>query len=429
MLLIRRIFFVCCVLGSWIVVPTAYPWEYHLGLDMGGSYTHNDNYLDRGSLGLPSQLHFSSDRSFSLMWADPYLSVTPWKGVTGYIQADISWENSDTEVVEEGVDAELTHAYLSLSKGGVSTDLGLQTVLFGSGLIMADEVPAAVFNLNRGKGYLQLTLAQALDSSPMAAATLGYRPGYFENLALFGIWFKDQDDAFANAIPYIYQLLFEPRSEGDLYWAGASAEILVGKALFTAMGAYQWGKLELFNDTARARYDVSAYLADFSLEGNLASWCSLGAFLFISGGDDAPMDRDLNSFVAIMPYNPRAAIFFDPEFLGRDPEDQMLTFNGGFFGGIIAPGLTLDLQSDAGFSAEAAVATFFAQQDLDDGSGWYGWEVDLELSYTFSKDYTFYLEAARFQHGDYYESLLNEEVDPATRFSVGLRVSVGPFAR
>ena len=255
----------------------------------------------------------------------------------------------------------------------------------------------------------------------MAAATLGYRPGYFENLALFGIWFKDQDDAFAAAIPYIYQLLLEPRSEGDLYWAGASAEILVGKALFTAVGAYQWGDLKLYNDTAHANYSVSAYLADISLEGNLASWCSLGAFLFTAGGDDTPLNRDLNSFVAIMPYNPRAAIFFDPEFQGRDPEDRKLTFSGGLFGGVIAPGLTLHLESETGFSAETTVATFYAQQDLNDGSRWYGWEADLELSYTFFQNYTLFFEAARFTHGDYYASLLNDNVDPATRLSVGIR--------
>jgi hypothetical protein len=199
--------------------------------------------------------------------------------------------------------------------------------------------------------------------------------------------------------------------------------MLVGKALFTAVGAYQWGELKLESDAARASYTVSAYLADISLSGNLAPWCSLGAFLFVAGGDDTPLNRDLNSFVAIMPYNPRAAIFFDPEFLGRDPENQMLTFNGGFFGGVLAPGLTLDLESRAGLSAAAAVATFYAQEDLDDGSRWYGWEVDLELSYTFSKDYTLFLEAARFHHGDYYESLLNEAVDPATRLSIGLRAS------
>jgi hypothetical protein len=421
MQLVRRYFLLCWMLGAGILAPPAYTWDYQLGLDTGGSWNRHENYLDRGSLGLPSQLHFTSDRSYALLWADPYLSFSPRKGITGYLQADFSWEDSDVEVAEEGFEAELTQAYLSLAKGGVGADLGLQTVNFGNGLIMADDVPAALLNLNRGKGYLQLALARALDSSPMAAAVLGYRPGYYENLSLFGIWFNDRDDAFARSIPYIYQLLLEPHSEGDLYWAGGSAEIMVGKALLTAVGAYQWGELELYNDRNRASYDVSAYLADLSLSGNPAPWCSLGAFLFAAGGDDTPLNRELNTFIAVMPYNPRAAIFFDPEFLGRDPEERILTFNGGFFSGVIAPGLTLDLESAAGFSAGATVAAFYAPEKLDDGSRWYGWEIDLELSYTFLKDYTLFLEAAQFRHGDYFESLLNEDVDPATRLSIGVR--------
>jgi hypothetical protein len=421
MLNIRRVFFGCFVLGFWLFASPAYSLDYHLGLDLGGSYTHLDNYLDRGSLGLTDQLHFSGDRSYSLVWADPHLSFTLKKGISGYIQADIAWENSDVEVAEEGVEAELSNAYLSLSKGGVSADVGLQTVWFGKGLIMADDVPAVVLNLDHGKKYLQLTLAQVLDSSPMVAATLGYRPGYLEKVSLFGIWFNDRDNGYANAIPYIYRLLYTPNSDGDLYWMGASAELFAGGALFSAVSAYQWGSLRLYNDTLSRTNDVSAYMADISLEGNLTSWSSLGAFLFLSSGDDTPRRGDLNTFVAIMPYNPRAAIFFDPEFLGRDPVDEMLTFNGGFFGGVIAPGLTLHLESGAAISAETTVATFYAQQDLNDGSRWYGWEIDFELSYTFAKDYTIYAEAAQFRHGDYYESLLNEPLDPATRLSVGLR--------
>ncbi len=69
------------------------------------------------------------------------------------------------------------------------------------------------------------------------------------------------------------------------------------------------------------------------------------------------------------------------------------------------------------------MATFYANQALDDGGQWYGWEIDLGLSYTFGRFYTLYAEAARFQHGDYYESLLKETVDPAVRLSVGLRAS------
>lgn len=397
--------------------------DYHLGMDTGGSYSSRINYLDRGNLGLVEPPHFSRDRSYTLMRAEPFLSFTLQEGVGGYIQADIDWENSNSEAVDEQVEVELANAYLSLSKGAGSADLGLQTVSLGNGLIMADDVPAAALSFKHGRGYLELTLARVLDSSPLLAAAIGVRPGYFEHAALFGIWFQDQDDAFARAIPLIYQVLLAPRSEGDLYWAGVSADLFVGKALLSAVGAYQWGRFRLYNDTASVHRDVSAFLADLSVQGNLSDWCSLGAFVFVAGGDDAPLRDDLKAFVSIMPFNPRAVIFFDPEFLDRDEDAEKLTFNGGFFGGVIAPGLTLNLVSASGLSLETTAAAFYAHQALDDGSRWYGWEVDLGLSFTFGRFYTVYAEAARFQHGDYYKSLLNEKSDPAMRFSMGLGAS------
>jgi hypothetical protein len=423
MLNISRTLFLIIVLYSWLPAAPVYSADYHLGLDFGGSYNSHANYLDRGDLGLIDQLHFSNDRSCLLMRADPYFSFKLQAGVAGYIQAAIDWENTNDEEIDEAVAVDLTNAYLSLSKGKMSASLGLQTISFGNGLIMADDGPAAILNFNHGKGYVQLTLAQALDSSPMVAATIGVHPGYLEHAALFGIWFKDQDDAFAKAIPLIYQVLLEPKSEGDLYWAGISADLFVGKALLSAVGAYQWGQFRLYNDNASLSRAVSAFLADLSVEGNLSDWCSLGAFVFVTGGDDTPLRDDLNALVSIMPVNPRAAIFFDPDFLGRDEDAEKLTFNGGFFGGVIAPGLTLNIVSASGLSIETTVATFYAHQALDDGSRWYGWEVDLGVSYDFARIYTLYAEAARFEHGDYYKSLLDEEIDPAMRFSIGLRAS------
>lgn len=397
--------------------------EYRLGLDAGASYNSYSSYLDLGVTGLTDQLHFSSDRSYLRLRVDPYFAFTLKDGVEGFIQADIDWEQLDDEIYDDALETELVNAYLTLSKGRVSADLGIQILAFGNGLIMADDVPAAAIRFTRGSGYLQLTLAQALDSSPMAAAAIGYRPGAFEDMALFGIWFKDQDDAFARAVPLLYQVLLEPKSEGDLYWTGFSADLFVGKALFSAVGAYQWGWFRLYDDANSVSRNVSAFMADLSVEGNLSDWCSLGAFVFITGGDETPLRDDLNAFVAIMPFNPRAAIFFDPEFLGRDQEAEKLTFSQGYFGGVIAPGLTLNLVSETGISLETTIATFYAQQALDDGSQWYGWEFDLGLSYRFARIYTLYAEAARFQHGNYYESVLNEKVDPAMRFSIGLRAS------
>lgn len=423
MLQTARIFTLSFALSLLAFAVPAWALDYDLGMDLGGSYNSHDNYLGDDGLRRVDRLHFTDDRSYFLIQADPHLSFTLRKGISGYIQGDVYWESTDEEENDEQAGADLTNAYLSLSKGKMTADLGLQTILLGNGLIMADDVPAAVLNLDADKGYMQLTLAQVLDSSPMMAAKIGVHPGFLEEAAIFGAWFQDQDDAFARAIPVIYRVLLEPQSEGDLYWAGVSANLFWGKILFSAVGAYQWGQFRLYNDSQDLRRDVSGYFADLSLEGNLTPWCSLGAFVFVASGDDTPLRGDLDAIVSIRPFNPRATIFFDPEFLGRDETDEELTFNGGFFGGVIAPGLTLSLESESGFSLDLTASTLYAQQSLDDGSQWYGWEIDLGLNYAFSSTYTLYAYAARFQHGDYYESLLQEKVDPALRFSIGLKAS------
>ena len=94
----------------------------------------------------------------------------------------------------------------------------------------------------------------------------------------------------------------------------------------------------------------------------------------------------------------------------------MAAFSGG-----IAPGLTLNLVSASELSLETTLATFYAWEALEDGSRWYGWEVDLGLSFAFARYYTVFAEAARFQHGDYYRSLPDESTDPATRITLGLQ--------
>lgn len=420
---IHRLLLMLIAIWLWYAPIPASGADYHLGLDLSAGYNTQDNYLDRGDLDLLGQRHFSNDRSYILMRAEPYLSFNLQHGFGGFIQAAVDWENPREEGGEEAVETDLPNAYLTLSRTGVSIAAGLQTISFGNGLIMVDDVPAATVELKHGKGYLQCIGAQALDSSPMLAATIGFHPGYYENVALFGISFKDQDDAFAKASPLIYQLLLEPESQGDLYWAGVSAEIFVGRAQLSLVSAYEWGQFRLSNATSRLSRNISAFMADLSLEGNLSDWCSLGAFVYFASGDDTPLSGDLNAFVSILPFNPRADIFFDPQFLGRGTEDDKLTFNGGFFGGVIAPGLTLNLVSASGLTLETTLATFYAHQALDDGSQWYGWEIDLGVSYNFARLYTIFAEAARFEHGDYYESLLSEPVDPATRVSVGLRAS------
>lgn len=146
-------------------------------------------------------IRYFRDRSYLLLSANPYLSFALQENVSGYVQADINWQNSDDEKDAEQCEIELTNACLSLAKGGVSADLGLQTILVGNGLIMADDVPAITLDFSVGSSNLQMTLARVLDSSPMAVVTIGHQPGGFENLAVFGVWIRDEEDAFAKSLP------------------------------------------------------------------------------------------------------------------------------------------------------------------------------------------------------------------------------------
>lgn len=418
-------------------------WE----IQISESYIVKDNYLLRQKLEYPRDLHFVRDRSYNLLSLRPSLTVTAANSVSGYLAADVFWEKTvdayrgnlvkwdstggmpvdqpDTADEEDVVDADITTAYLSFKGRHVSVDLGLQPVGFGNGLIMADDTLAASIDISVDDTYFNVKAARVMDHSPMVGLTLGYRPGHYERLEIFGIWYQDRDDTFAYSTPFSWQVFNDLSSEGDLYYMGAAAEVFVGDSLLTLVGAYQTGRYSIAYESilglsGEGRADVDAYFADISLQRNLTDWCTVELFCFFASGDAEPTGDKLEAFVSVTPYNPRAAIFFDPDFLDVS-DDQRFTYSGGFFNGVIAPGISLTFGTEKGFSAEAALIYMYAHESLEDGSQFYGWEVDVAVSYTIAKKYEFFLEAAHFEHGDYYESYLDEEVDPAMRLSFGLR--------
>lgn len=409
-------FFLFYALPVWAV-------DYTIGIEIEGAYTDQKNFLNRDDWARLDYFHFS-ESTYHLQWrATPHISLALKEGIEAFFQTDILFVDTDETDVDEGLNTEPTNAFLNLSNKKVSANIGLQAILLGQGRIMADNVPAAIFEYQPSKYYIQMTLAQVLGGSPMVGAAIGYKPDIFEYLEFFALWFQDKDNAFAEALPLIYQIWLDPESEADVYWIGGSTDLFVGDALFSAVGAYQWGEISFSGNHFTSNTKLDSFMIDLALEGNISEWCSLGAFFFVAGGDDTPLRGDLNSFVAIMPYNPRAAIFFNPEFLDLQVDDERLTFNGGFYGGVLAPGLTLTLAPVADLSMEATLTTLYAQEPLSDGSEWYGWEFDLEFDYTLNDNYSLYLAAAQFTHGDYYKSLLEESTDPATLFTIGLRAS------
>jgi hypothetical protein len=388
-----------------------------LNIDISASYDIQDNFLRRDILG------FTKNRSYGFVNLHPSLIVGTNEKIHGYFSVDVTWENPQDQGQEDEVDAEVASAYLSFTGSHIRSGIGIQPVEFANGFILADNLLAAVIHGHQGNGYAELKAARVLDSSPMMGVTLGYHPDYFERLELFGVWLTDRDDTLASSYPTAVQDAFDLSSDGALYYFGAAADLFVGDALLTFVGAYQTGEFTVgFLTNGRTDVNVNAYFGDISLEKNLSNSCTVGLFCHLTSGDDTPFNRDFESFLSVMPYNPRAAIFFDPDFMDNNDADRF-TFSGGFFGGSAAPGISLTLLSKRGLTAEAALIYLYAQQALDDGSRWYGWEADLAVSYTFRKKYRLFMEAARFEHGDYFESFLNEQIDPAVRFSAGVHAS------
>ncbi len=387
--------------------------DHHLGVEMGWTHYSLNNYFDQ------SQWRFSRDENNHVFSVTPELYFWVRDGVSGHLQADLTWK-PDPDEDEDALEADLIIAYLSLSNETMNVDFGRKLVQFGNGLIMVDDTLAASFGLNRGKTFVEMKAAQVGDNSPMVGLSMGIRPGDFEQLELFGVWFQDNDDIFANSVSFDLQFL-DITSSGDLYWIGAAADLFVGQAYLTAVGAIQQGRINLQGNSQKRAADVRAYFADIGVEVNLDQRSSLGAFCFMTSGDRDPLQGDIKAALSILAYNPRAAIFFDDDFMDRD-DTENFTYSGVTSGGVIAPGLTFAFEPSHGFLLAATVATFYAQEKRPDGSRWYGWEADLELSYAFGGRYKLLVTAACFQHGDYFESVLGEIPDSATLLSVGVNV-------
>lgn len=424
--MLKRVIAILVVYISLYLTPAsaAETTDVDFNMDVGASYVVQENFLRRELPGLLSEAHFTKNRSYSLINIHPSLSVRVNERIHGYLGVSMTWENPEDEWQDGPLDSDVTSAYLSLKGSRIRADIGIQPIEFANGFILADNVLAAVIHGSHDNGYAEVKAARVLDGSPMLGVTLGYLPGYFERLELFGIWLSDRGDTLADSRPYVRQVSFDMSSEGDLYYFGGAADLFVGDALLTFVGAYQTGEYNTvgFLPDRGAELTVNAYFGDISLENNISDNCTIGLFCHLSSGDNRPFNRDLEAFFATAPYNPRAAIFFNPDFMDNDDADRF-AFTGGFYGGAVAPGINLTLISKWGITTEAALIYLYAHQSLDDGSQWYGWEADLAVSYAFGKKYRLYVEAARFEHGDYFESLLNEQIDPAVRFAAGIDAS------
>lgn len=399
--------------------------EKYLDLEIDELYTIQNNYFDleEGS--------FTRDESYNLLSVTPSLSWAPQQWLHLFGSVDFVWQNpvyDDNETLE----ANLTAAYLNLNSPSVRLTAGGIPMQFGRGLIMADETLAAILEFEFGKPYLELKAARIQDTSPMASIGVGYRPSRFEYAQLFGVWFSDRDDIIANA------LLFPGRdrsSSADLYWLGASAELFVGPALFSMVGAYQAGHftvdvtyqsivMPILERTYSEERDVSAYFFDLSMEANVAQWGSAGAFCYVASGDEELDRNDFGAYMAINAYNPRLTIFFDPDFIDTDNSERFI-FGGVTRYGVVAPGITLTVQPVEAITLEVSAASLYAQKSSTNGDRRYGYEIDVGVTLKVMQDHEIFLQAARFEHGNFFKSrqATKGSFDPAFQFVIGGRLA------
>jgi len=395
----------------------AWALESQIDLELRNTYVSQTNYLD----GISGE--YDRDLDEDLLSITPSLMLFFEKDIFAYLRGDLQWEFDDNgeqtySNLEEDQEDTITNAYINMGKAPLQTIVGLQPVVFGNGLICIDDAPAMSLTVHQSPWKWHLQAARIMDHSPMLGMTLAYEPGLFEQVNLFGAWFQDQDDAFAHTLPDRFQLL-EPTSDSELWWLGVSAEVFLGNTQLRLHTIYEGGQVKFDHLTGETKRDIAAYLADISLETNLNDRLSMAFFFFTATGDDSFREDTLTTFISPLPYNSRLLIFFDPEWQDSSIEG-VLTYGGGTFYGVKAPGIQLTLAPFNDALIESTAAILYPYDAPQDDRDQYGWEFDLRFQYTFLQRYELNLAYAHFEYGNFFEDQEGQTPEAASLLSLGL---------
>ena len=420
-------FFSCFILGLFFLLffspPLLQAGEYQWGVEITESYLSQTYYLDR------YQNQFSYEESSNLIGLGPNFQFEMGEGISGYFRGYLYWShlfNGDQFETRDSdlVDIYLSDTYLEFKNRKWSSQLGLKPVQFGKGLIFSDDAVAASIQFKNGPLYFDIYGARVMDNSPILGGSIGYRLGMFQQIETFALYYEDREDAFSRTV-YPLLSVSDLTNEGYLSWFGVSADLFMGNIYLTAVGIYQQGQMEFFHLLERFNRNVSAYLFDVGIETNLTEQLSLGLFCFTASGDNQPLRDDFSAFISPLPYNSRASIFFDPNFVELD-ETNSLIFGGTTAHGVIAPGLAFTIEPLQDLLIEGKAVSFYPQSKPSTQKSWYGWEVDLEISYRFKDNTIIFIEIDRFEHGDFFKTKAGYEPEAAVRLSIGIQMPFLP---
>jgi len=228
-----------------IPVPV-FPLDYQAGIALDQQLTVENNYFDSISG------NFDQDETYNIIGLSPNLALSTNNHLSLYLLADLSWTHTwgDELTDEDQLDAEFIHAYLTVRQSGLEADLGIQTFSLGKGYIMESEEPGinVKYTIHNRLSCL-LEAAGIMDASPIASVSLEYKTGFLEHVRVFGAWYQDRDNAFADMFNYQDRILTDwwlstrnyrlwllnqndllnaAASEADLFWYGLSGDYFLG---------------------------------------------------------------------------------------------------------------------------------------------------------------------------------------------------------
>ncbi|MFH2066361.1 MAG: hypothetical protein ABIK15_14260 [Pseudomonadota bacterium] len=419
-----------------IQLPTAaFSLEYQVGAMLDQQLTLENNYFNSTSG------NFNQSDPFHIITISPNLHVSEGNLFSLYLLADLTWDHTWNEENTDELSAEFANAYVSLRKFDLISDIGIQSFRLGRGYIMAGNEPGitAQYQFTR-KLSGKLEAAEIIHTSPILSTTIDYQIGFLEKLSIFGAWFHDNDNGFADMLNYQDQVLLNrwlysrnrtlwlldqtdllnfSKSEGNLFWYGLSGDIFLGDFFLSGIMILETGSgtVTLEYPHRDWEFTVSSYLIDMDLTYTMNNSFSAGTFLFITGGTDA-RQKNFNTFIAPMPQNNRTAIFFSSRF-SNQIEENFLSKGGIYWAGVIAPGIKIQYDPSENWQTAFTLATFFPEDKPAAERNWYGWEADFDVSYTIQNNYTLFCESGWFQHGNFYE-YQGKTPDPATKFTIGI---------
>lgn len=284
--LMKNSVFSCLITLLILVFSTSLYGETRFGLELSDHILSQKNIYDTDSLN-----DFSKDEINNTVIVSPYLECTPLKNISTFVMADLSWEHA-FETDEDEEDADLNSAFVCYQGSPVIVYAGVQPFSIGRGFIFNDNTPGLSLDMTLSNTtQISVKAAHVKGSSTLYSFNLGFEPGLFEKVELFGAMYHDSNDTTASLLDsfYVWRTLWTTRiipltsSRGDIYYAGFGADIFAGDFFVKATGVVQKGTLTFTTENPEISRDVdfSSYLADVEISRNLSdTWSMSGIFFF-----------------------------------------------------------------------------------------------------------------------------------------------------